>query len=60
MLEKLLLAVVRKAAEATGDVTGNNIAGKITSVGKTKTYKKEEIYTPPEKRQQTIEDVRLF
>ena len=50
MLEKLLLAVVRKAAEATGDVTGNKIADKITSVGKTKSNEKEEIYTPPEKK----------
>ena len=57
---KLLLAVVRKAAEATRDVTGNKIADKITSVGKTKSNEKEEIYTPPEKRQQTIEDLRLF
>ena len=50
MLEKLLLAVVQKAAEATRDVTGNKIADKITSVGKTKSNEKEEIYTPPEKK----------
>ena len=43
--------VVEKAAEATGDLTGNKIAGKFTSAGKTKSKKdeKEEIYIPPEK-----------
>ena len=33
---------------------------KITSVGKTKSNEKEEIYIPPEKRQQIIDDLRLF
>ena len=28
--------IVQKPAEATGDLTGNKIAGKITSLGKTK------------------------
>ena len=46
--------VVQKIAEATGDLIGNKIADKITSVGKTKSKKKEnerqEIYIPPEKR----------
>ena len=54
--------VVQKAAEATGDLIGKKIADKITSVGKTKTKEKEkentnkqeEIYIPPEKRQQDI------
>ena len=45
---------VQKTAEATGDLIGNKIADKITSIGKTKekekTNKAEEIYIPPEKR----------
>ena len=50
--------VVQKTAEATGDLIGNKIADKITSVRKTKTEEKEntnkqeQIYIPPEKRQQ--------
>ena len=49
--------VVQKTAETTGDLIGNNITEKITSVGKTKsgekkdeTNKRQEIYIPPEKR----------
>ena len=59
--------VIKKTAEATEDLIGNKIADKITSVGKTKskekedeTNKKQEIYIPPEKRQQIIDDLRLF
>ena len=56
--------VVQKTAEATGDLIGNKIADKITSLGKTKSKEKEderqEIYIPPEKRQQVIDDLRLF
>ena len=59
--------VLQKTAEATGDLIGNKIADKVTSVGKTKMKKKEdetnkrqEIYIPPEKRQQIIDDLRLF
>ena len=56
--------VVQKTAEATADLIGNKIADKITSVGKTKekekTNKPEEIYIPPEKRQQIIDDLKLF
>ena len=58
--------VVQKTAEATGDLIGSKIADKITSVGKTKekekgnTNKPEEFYIPPEKRQQIIDDLRLF
>ena len=33
--------VVQKTAEATGDLIGNKIADKITSVGKTKTKKRK-------------------
>ena len=32
---------VQKKAKATGDLVGNKIAGKITSVGKTKVKKKK-------------------
>ena len=60
--------VVQKTAEATRDLIGNKIAHKITSIGKSKKKKEktketketEEIYTPPEKRQQTINDLKLF
>ena len=56
--------VVQKTAEATGDLIGNKIADKITSLGKTKDKKKgderQEIYIPPEKRQEIIDDLRLF
>ena len=56
--------VVQKTAEATGDLIGNKIADKITSVGKSKEKEKinkpEEIYIPPEKRQEVIDDIKLF
>ena len=56
--------VVQKSAEATGDLIENKIAEKITSIGKSKkddkTKKVEEIYITPEKRQQIIDDFRVF
>ena len=54
--------VVQKAAEATRDLNGNNIADKITLIGKPKEKEKEieDIYIPTEKRQQIIDDLRLF
>ena len=56
--------VVQKTAEATGDLIGNKIADEISSIGKPKekgkTKEIEEIYTPTEKRQQIIDDLRLF
>ena len=57
--------VVKKTAEATGDLMGNKITDKITSLGKTKSEEKEEketeeIYIPPKKRQQIIDDLGLF
>ena len=59
--------VVQKTAEVAGDLIGNKIADKMTSAGKTKTKEKEdeknkrqEFYIPPEKRQQVIDDLRLF
>ena len=55
---------VQKIAAATGDLIGNKIADKITSIGKSKEKEKpketEEIYISPEKRQQIIDDLRLF
>ena len=55
---------VQKTAEATGDLIGNKIADKITSIAKSKekvkTNKTEEVYIPPEKRQQIIDDIKLF
>ena len=49
---------VQKPAEVTGDLIGNKIVDKITSIGKPK--ETEEIYMPPEKRQQIIDDLKLF
>ena len=56
--------VVQETAEVTGDLIRKQVADKITSVGKSKekreTKKVEEIYIPPEKRQQIIDDLRLL
>ena len=56
--------VVQKTAEATGDLIGNKIVHKFTSASKSKeddkTKKVEEIYIPPEKKQQIIDDLKLF
>ena len=57
--------VVQKTAEATGDLIANKIADQITSIGQSKEKPKtkekpEEIYIPPEERQQLIDDLRLF
>ena len=47
--------IVQKSEEATGDLIGNKIADKITSLGKSKSKEKEtneeeEIIVPPEKK----------
>ena len=56
--------VVQENAEATGDLIGNKIADKVTSLGKSKekekTKKIEQIYIPPVKWQQTIDELKLF
>ena len=58
--------VIPKTAETTEDLIGNKIADKIASIGKPKEKEKpkpkqiEEIYIPLEKRQQIINDLRLF
>ena len=57
--------VIQKTAETTGDLIGNKKADKITSIGKPKEKEKEklneteEIYIPPEKRQQIINYLRF-
>ena len=59
--------VVQNTVEATtGNLIGNKIADKITSLGKSKNKQKEdktneveEIYIPPEKRQQIIDDFKM-
>ena len=56
--------VVQKTAAATGDLIGNKTGDKIISIGKPKEKEKtkeiEEMYLPPEKRQQITDDLRLF
>ena len=51
---------VQKTAEATSDLIGNKIADQSTLLVKTKSKEKEDerqqIYIPPEKRQQIIDD----
>ena len=62
--------ILTKSAEATGDLIGSKIADKITSF-KSKSERfpeekpqileeSEEIIIPPEKRQQILNDLRLF
>ena len=56
MLQKLIL-------KATGDLTGNKMADKITSADKSKEDDKTKtvvIYIPPEKRQIIIDDLKFF
>ena len=56
---------IQKTAEATGDLTGNKIANKKISISKSPKTNENELETPkekyifPEKRQQTIDDLRL-
>ena len=56
--------LVQETAEAAGDLIGNKIADKITSIckleEKEKANKADEIYIPTEKRKQIIDDLRLF
>ena len=63
---------IQKTAEATGDLVGNKIADKITSVSKKSTKKLPTIdedveltthkkrYISPEERQQIIDELRLI
>ena len=58
--------MIQKATEATGDLIGNKIADKITSISK-KPVKDEDVeiaahkkrYISPEERQQIINELRL-
>ena len=58
--------MVQETAEPAEDLIGNKIGDKITSGGKSQIKDKKdgnempEIYIPPEKRQQIIDDLRLF
>ena len=56
--------VVQKTAEATGGLIGNKITDKIILICKPKEKEKtneiEKIYILREKRQQIIDDLRLF
>ena len=55
---------VAQNSEITEDLIENKTADKITSLGKAKRKEKEnekqEIYIPPEKRQQITDDLILF
>ena len=60
--------VLHKSAEATGEIIGNKVADRITRSSRNKVQKEDEriieetqeIYIPPEKREQIIRDLRLF
>ena len=53
--------ILTKSAEATGDLIGSKIADKITSFkSKPKQKIEEEIIIPSDKRQQILNDLRLF
>ena len=60
--------VLTKSAEATGDLTGNKIADRITKSARNKEQKEndrimeetQEIIIPPEKREQIVKDLKLF
>ena len=60
--------VLTKSAEATGEMIGNKIADRITRSSRNKAQKEDdrimeetqELIIPPEKREQTIRDLKLF
>ena len=62
--------VIKKSSEATGDLIGKKIADKIISMVKPRSKKEkddenimeetQEIFIPPEKRKQIINDLKLF
>ena len=60
--------MLTKSAEATGDLTGNKIADRITKNTRNKAQKEynrimeetQELIIPPEKREQIIKDLKLF
>ena len=60
--------VLRKSAEATGEMIGNKVADRITKSSRNKTQKEDyrimeetqEINIPSEEREQIIIDLKLF
>ena len=60
--------VLHKSAEDTGEMIGNKVADRITRRSRNKVQKEDdrimeetqEIYIPPEKREQIIRDLKLF
>ena len=60
--------LLHKSAEATGEMIGNKVADRITKSSRNKAQKEDdkimeetqEIYIPPEKREQIIRDLKLF
>ena len=60
--------VLTKSAEATGDLTGNKIADRITKSARNEEQKEDdrimeetqEIVIPQEKREQIIRDLKIF
>ena len=60
--------VLTKSAEATGDMTGNKIADRISRSSRNKAQKEDdrimeetqELIIPPEKREQITRDLKLF
>ena len=60
--------VLHKSAEVTGEMIGNKVADRITKSSRNKAQKEDgrimeeaqEIYIPPEKREQIIKDLKLF
>ena len=51
--------VLHKSAEATGEMTGNKIADRITTSSRNKAQKEDD-RIPPQKREQIIRDLKLF
>ena len=47
-------------AEATGDLVGQKIAAKITSKAQPQAKTQQELYIPPDKRQQIIDELKLI
>ena len=60
--------VLHKSAEATGEMIGNKVADRITKSSRNKAQKEDdrimeetqELLLPPEKREQTVRDLKLF
>ena len=60
--------VLTKSAEATEDMIGNKVADRITKSSRNKAQEEDnrimeetqELIIPPEKREQTIRDLKLF